>query len=525
MPARNREATRAATRSHDEKVENPARASVPSGVEPRFFEASKKSIPSRLRRPGWRKIKAGKESRVQLYVVSIVAVIYVVLTVRSSKYDDFACSSTLSWAFFSRAFSKPAGASRGRDFGPVPEPMAGLRLWRFLKTGQTTPWGIGSIPTRLENEKIFRNASGTPRGKSPLRSRARGAIVYGAGWSGGRRERAMFTRIGFDHYTIDHRRLSPEATLAFAQSHRFDGVQFLDPSAIDAALDPARLAAFRARADDLGLYLEVGLPSPNPVRRSREAHCPVSPEEHARDLAGHVEAVAALGCRHARAYVGDRHDRFRTDVSWADQCAATVDVLGLLTPRLRALGVRVAIETHADLTVDELLAMLDRLDPEIAGVTLDTGNLVMRLDDPVRAVERLAPRVLSTHVKDAVLAFTPRGLCWQARPIGSGILPIPDLLAPLLHANPHLNLSIELHPRTYDLPIYDRGWLAFFPDLRPDSLAAVVRLAAQAERRFAEGSLARPEAIEAIPWSERDQDWLASSLGYLRAVVPTLSRI
>jgi hypothetical protein len=86
-------------------------------------------------------------------------------------------------------------------------------------------------------------------------------------------------------------------------------------------------------------------------------------------------------------------------------------------------------------------------------------------------------------------------------------------------------LSIELHPRIYDLPIYDKTWLAFFPGLRPESLAAVVRLAATCEARYAEGSLARPEAIEAILWSERDLDWLASSLGYLRQVVAMLTRL
>jgi hypothetical protein len=121
-----------------------------------------------------------------------------------------------------------------------------------------------------------------------------------------------------------------------------------------------------------------------------------------------------------------------------------------------------------------------------------------------------------------VLAFTPRGLCWQARPVGSGILPIPDMLAAVLRARPGVALSIELHPRTYDLPIFDPRWLSFFPDLRPDSLAAVVRLAAECERRYAEGSLERPEAVESIPWDARDLDWLASSLGYLRSVVPTL---
>jgi sugar phosphate isomerase/epimerase len=336
---------------------------------------------------------------------------------------------------------------------------------------------------------------------------------------------AMSVRIGFDQYTIAHRGLSPEATLDFAREHGFDGVQFLELASLDPALDPARLGAFRDVAEGNGLYLEVGLPSPNPVRRSRQAGRTVDPVEHARDLARHVEAIAVLGCRHARAYAGDRHDRFRTDAPWSAQRAATIEVLRLLSPRLVDLGVRVALETHADQTTDELLEMIERVGPEAAGVTLDTGNLVMRLDDPVEAVARLAPHVLCTHVKDAALAFSPRGLVWQARPIGSGVLPMPDLLAPLLRTRPDLALSIELHPRTYDLPIYDRSWLAFFPALRPESLAAVVRLAATCERRYAEGSLARPEAVEAIPWRGRDLDWLASSLGYLRTAVAMLTRL
>jgi sugar phosphate isomerase/epimerase len=332
----------------------------------------------------------------------------------------------------------------------------------------------------------------------------------------------MKARIGFDHYTIAHRGFTPESILRFARSHRFDGVQFLDAAAIDASLDAKVLADFRSLADQMGLYLEAGLPSPNPCRRSRELGVPVSPAELAGLLAPHVQALAVLGCRHARVFVGDRHDRFRTDTPWPDQIDATRSVIRELTPRLKEYGIRLAIETHADLTACELLALLDRLDPEIAGVTLDTGNLAMRLDDPLDAARRLAPYVVATHVKDMALAFTPRGLSWQARPVGSGILPMPDILAAILRARPGIALSIELHPRTYDLPIFDPRWLAFFPGLRPEALAAVVRLAAGCERRYAEGSMDRPEPIEATPWPSRDLDWLASSLGYLRSVVPTL---
>jgi 3-oxoisoapionate decarboxylase len=335
----------------------------------------------------------------------------------------------------------------------------------------------------------------------------------------------MKTLIGFDHYTVSHRGLTPEETLEFARTHGLDGVQFLEPSVIDAGLEPDRLAAFLQKVRAIGLYLEVGLPSPNPVRRSRELVQSLSAAEHARDLIPHLRAAAALDCRHARVYVGDRHDRFRSDVPWHDQVEATVEVLTLLTPHLLELDLRLAIETHADFTAAELLALLDRLDERAFGVTLDTGNLLMRLDDPLEAVSRLAPRVLSTHIKDAVLAFTPRGLCWQARPVGSGILPMTDLLAVLIQTKPGLPLTIELHPRTYDLPIFERKWLSFFPGLAPESLAAVVRLAALCEGRYALGGLARPEAVETIPWANRDLDWLASSLGYLRSVVPPLARL
>ncbi len=335
----------------------------------------------------------------------------------------------------------------------------------------------------------------------------------------------MSTRIGFDVYTIGHRQLSPTKTLAFASARGLEGVQFLEPSSMVPNLDPRGFASFRKLADDLGVYLEVGLPCPNPIRRSRELERPVTAADLAEELAPSLDAIATLGGRTVRVYVGDRHDRFRTDTRWPAQVDATLDVLNRLTPILREHGLRFAVETHADLTVDELLRLLGRLHPDVSGVTLDTGNLIMRLDDPARAAERLAGWVVGTHIKDCVLARTPRGYAWQARPVGSGVLPMPDILAPLLRANPALNLTIELHPRTYDLPTNDPSWLAYFPDLKSSSLANLARLAADSEAQFADGRLESMASIEALPWPDRDLDWLAQSLGYLRSVVSALARL
>jgi sugar phosphate isomerase/epimerase len=324
-------------------------------------------------------------------------------------------------------------------------------------------------------------------------------------------------KVGFDSYTISHRGWDALTTLDFAGKSGLEGVQLLDPGSISASLSESELVAVKSRADQLGLYLEVGIPSPNPARRERELGYPVSVEDQSEWLRRNLEAIAVLGCKVTRAFLGDRHDRFRKDVAWAAQREASVSVLRLLAPTLKALGVRIALETHADQRSDELLALIDRVGDDVLGVTLDTGNLAMRLDDPLRATERLAPLVLVTHVKDAVLMFSDRGLRWQARAVGAGVLPIGEMLEILRLSNPFLNLSIELHPRTYDLPIFDPSWMAHFPGLEATDLAACVALAWRCERKCNDGSMDRPEVVEAIPWSDRDLLWLDQSAKWLLA--------
>lgn len=328
-------------------------------------------------------------------------------------------------------------------------------------------------------------------------------------------------RIGLDCYTVSHLGLSTADSLQFAASLQLDGVQFLEPAALVPDLTPDRFRQLRRDADALGLYLEIGLPSPNPFGQLSPPTAPIDPAERASWFRPHLEAVAALGSPHARVFIGNRHDRFRTDVPWSRQCEAAAQTLRAMRADLLALGLRLGVETHADLTCDELLRLIDTVGDDILGVTLDTGNLPMRLDDPLLAAERLAPLVVMTHTKDAVLGFTDRGLCWQARPVGEGCIPIPAMLDLLHRHTPDLNLSIELHPRTYDLPIFDPTWLAWFPSLEPASLATVVQLAVTCERRFADGSMPHPTEVEALPWPDRAEAWITRSATFLRDHLPT----
>ena len=247
---------------------------------------------------------------------------------------------------------------------------------KFLQTPGPHPGkGRRSPRTCLVSDR--RGKPGIRFGR-PLRASARLAEEFGV-------------KVGLDHYTIAHRGLNPLAALEFVRALGLDGVQFLEPRSISPDLDPNSLDALRDRATELGMYLEIGVASPNPIRASRTAGRAVNANELAQELMRQLEAAARLGVSHVRAYVGDRHDRFRSDPPWQTHLDASMNVMKRLAPALRSLNLKLAIETHADVTVIELLRILERLGPEVAGVTLDTGNLLMRLEDPLRAAEQLAP--------------------------------------------------------------------------------------------------------------------------------------
>lgn len=63
-------------------------------------------------------------------------------------------------------------------------------------------------------------------------------------------------------------------------------------------------------------------------------------------------------------------------------------------------GIKLAIENHIDYNSDEILALINEVNSNNFGVNFDSGNFLRVLDDPVKAMEKLAPHVMATHIKD-----------------------------------------------------------------------------------------------------------------------------
>jgi len=62
--------------------------------------------------------------------------------------------------------------------------------------------------------------------------------------------------------------------------------------------------------------------------------------------------------------------------------------------------VKLAVENHIDYNADEILQLVRHVNSPYFGVNFDTGNFLRVLDDPIQAMEKLAPYVYATHIKD-----------------------------------------------------------------------------------------------------------------------------
>jgi sugar phosphate isomerase/epimerase len=115
-------------------------------------------------------------------------------------------------------------------------------------------------------------------------------------------------------------------------------------------------------------------------------------------------------------------------------------------------GVKLAVENHIDFTSDEILQLIEQVDSASFGLNYDTGNFLRLLDDPIKGMEKLAPYVMATHVKDLMPDKNARPTDWHffaGVPVGKGLIDN-QALAQLLHKADFKGfLAVEIdHPHT-----------------------------------------------------------------------------
>jgi 3-oxoisoapionate decarboxylase len=271
---------------------------------------------------------------------------------------------------------------------------------------------------------------------------------------------------------------------------------------------PEDMREIGARARHLGLRVELVLGSVGPADDPR----------HQAATLGETLAVARLsGAEEIAVYT--RSDRRATSPSHHEQLAAVSVTLGDLAHRADDLGCHLNLKTHEDLSSHEVLALVQEVGTELAGVSLDVANLVVRGEDPVAATRRLAPFVRQTHLEDVALYAVERGLRRRLVPCGTGVLDWGGILAALQELSPARQLTLERHRGRFDVGISDPDWYAAEPHVTGADIAALLRMGRATDAARRQGRLPDLAAYDVDRSPDEECRDLTASAAYLRSLL------
>lgn len=206
----------------------------------------------------------------------------------------------------------------------------------------------------------------------------------------------------------------------------------------------------RRLKEDLGMYLEIQTFLPRPDPAEFEHFVTIAKEAGATSL-----RVVCL--------LGRRYELMETLDDWKEAVAGFHRQIAAAVPIVERHRMPLGLENHKDWRVDEQVALLEEYSSEFLGVSLDTGNNLAILDDPMETVERLAPWTVNVHLKDMGMEEYEAGFLLSEVPLGEGLLDMPRIVDTIRAARPEVRFSLEMIVRDPLLVpcLTDRYWATF----------------------------------------------------------------
>ncbi|MEZ4902760.1 MAG: TIM barrel protein [Spirosomataceae bacterium] len=192
----------------------------------------------------------------------------------------------------------------------------------------------------------------------------------------------------------------------------------------------------RERCEKLEMYLEGSIGLPNKAGDMATFENEV---KNAKEAGIQILRTACLS--------GRRYETFKTAQAFEEFKRNKIQALQWVAPILHKHQIKLAVENHKDWYAAELVEMLKQLGSEWIGATLDFGNNISLLEEPMQVVQTLAPYLISTHIKDMAVAEYEDGFLLSEVPLGQGILDIPQMIAICQQYNPKVRFNLEMITR------------------------------------------------------------------------------
>jgi len=179
-------------------------------------------------------------------------------------------------------------------------------------------------------------------------------------------------------------------------------------------LDPTYLKEVNAAAGERNLFLEYNFSMDMGGMGIGVQH----------DLAEAIATATALGADIIKVSMDLERprpvsaSRFHPDV--IEQMISFANRLKTSAPAAEDAGIRIAVENHCDSFSEEILWLLDQVDHPAVGACIDTVNALMVMEDPMQAIENLAPRAFTNHFRDDRIEFQRYGFKLTGTAVGEG---------------------------------------------------------------------------------------------------------
>jgi sugar phosphate isomerase/epimerase len=306
-------------------------------------------------------------------------------------------------------------------------------------------------------------------------------------------------KLGFDNYSI--RALGWKAPQLLDYAHRLgvDTVLFSDLDVYESTSD-GYLREIRAKARDLGIEIQAGT----------GGICRASgfwngkwgaPEKLLRTT---IRVARALGSPVARCYLGWIGDR-KAKVGLWPRIAEVIKTCKSVRSLAKDSGVKIAVENHAgDMQSTELVCLIEEAGKDYVGATMDTGNAVWALEDPIETLKNLAPYAVSTGIRDSAVWEVPHGAAFEWVAMGDGVVDWKEYFS--LYAKLCPKTPVQLEIITGDarrLEVLKPGYFDLWPDAAASGFS---RYLAMARRGKAKPPYRTPKGLKA------EQAWQLSQL-------------
>ncbi|MEM9659090.1 MAG: sugar phosphate isomerase/epimerase [Planctomycetota bacterium] len=323
-------------------------------------------------------------------------------------------------------------------------------------------------------------------------------------------------KLGFDNFSIRGFNYDAPQLIDYAKSLNVDVLLLSDLDVYESFADDY-LEGVRQRAAQAGLELHVGTGSICPTSTSYNQDKWGEAEDHVRLL---VRTARRLGSSVARCYLGNRRDRSGEGGIYR-HIDETVKVLKSVQSEAEDANVKIAVENHAgDMQAWELVELIEAAGRGFVGATMDSGNALWTIEDPMVNLETLGPYALTTGLRDTAVWETDDGAACMWANMGQGAVDWHAYLARYRELCPQTPFVLEIisYKWANQAPYLKPEFWSKFPEARAREFARFVGLAKRG-KEF-EIPAGRPNGQESAELEQAQQKFdLEESLAYCREVL------